>query len=472
MTATAEPAIKSYFFGKGYRDLRDTIVESWQRNQSSAQEHFDAARKSLGADEKPMALIWGSAGVSVVVFGTTLFVIASAVHIIVLAAFFLAIYLGFSVVYLAERSYLVWKGFFSVCPECHSKRPLPEYFCSRCGEVHRRLVPSDYGILHHTCRCGEVLPATFFLQRGKLQSRCPDCEALLERAHTETRKAFIPVVGGPAVGKSAFLFAATRGFVERVAPSAGLTAEFLDAGTESDFHRIWQQADLGGVPDKTVASLPRAYNLRLSRPGATPRLLYFYDPAGEAFDGVEGLILHKYQDYFSGMIFLIDPFSLLAVREEYAELLQAAATAIKPSALPAEDALSRVLINLEQNFELGKTARIPAPLAVVVSKADAFDLARTLGETAVDAGLRKAPAGANRHDVHHRLVRDQLLRWGEAGLVDQCEARFTKVRYFACSALGRILDGSGRAFVPWGVLEPLLWVLAESGLRLKTSAAS
>jgi hypothetical protein len=472
MTATPEPAIKSYFFGKGYRDLRATIVESWRRNLTSAQEHFSAARKSLSADEKPMALIWGTAGVSVVIFGTAFFAAASAVHVTVLAAFFLAIYLGFSLVYLAERGYLAWKGFFSVCPACHSKRPLPEYFCGRCGEVHRRLIPSDYGILHHTCRCGERLPATFFLQRGKLQSRCPECQALLARDHTETRKTFIPVVGGPAVGKSAFLFAATRGLVERAAPAAGLTPQFLDAAVEGDFRRIWQGADLGTAPDKTQAKLPRAYNLRLSRPGATPRLLYFYDPAGEAFDATDELILHKYQDYFSGMIFLVDPFSLPAVRDDYADALKTAAAAIKPSALPAEDALSRVLINLEQNFGLAKTARVPAPLAVVVSKADAFDLPETLGEEAVAPRLRTAPPGTDRRDLRHHLVREQLLRWGEAGLVDQFERRFAKVRYFACSALGRLPDGSGRAFVPWGVLEPLLWVLGEADAGLGISAAA
>lgn len=461
MTAVPEPALKSYFFGKGYRDLRDTIAESWQRNLDSARAHFAEAGRSMSADAKPMALIWGAAGISVVVFGTVLFVTASAVHITVLATVFLAIYLGFSVVYLAERAYLAWKGFFSVCPECHSKRPLPEYFCGRCGEVHRQLIPSSYGILHHTCCCGERLPATFFLQRGKLQSRCPECQALLEREHTETRKTFIPVVGGPAVGKSTFLFAATRGLVEDLAPAAGLTPRFVDARTESDFRRVWERSDRGGVPDKTAGDLPRAYNLELLRSGGTPRLLYLYDPAGEAFDDAESLILHKYQDYLSGMIFLIDPFSLPEVREEYADDLKAAGAEIKPSRLPPEDALSRVLINLEQNFELGRTERIPACLAVVVSKADAFDLADSLGEPAAETHLPGASAGDCR-SLQHRLVRDQLLRWGEAGLVDQCESRFKKVRFFACSALGRAPDESQRAFTPWGVLEPLLWVLQEA----------
>lgn len=43
-----DPAIRSYFSGKGYRDLWATIAESWQRNLDSAEEFFD---KAPGGDD-------------------------------------------------------------------------------------------------------------------------------------------------------------------------------------------------------------------------------------------------------------------------------------------------------------------------------------------------------------------------------------------------------------------------------------
>jgi hypothetical protein len=134
-TTPPEPAIKSYFFDKGYRDLRDTIVESWNRNLASSREHFDKASRLFPGEQadKAQAIVWATAGISVVVFGTAVFLIASAVHITVLFAFFLLIYIGFSLVYLTERAYLVCKRFFTVCPECHAKSRLPEHFCPRCG---------------------------------------------------------------------------------------------------------------------------------------------------------------------------------------------------------------------------------------------------------------------------------------------------------------------------------------------------
>jgi hypothetical protein len=462
MSTASEPAIKSYFFGKGYTDLGATIADSWRRNLASAGEHFSKASRHFGADEKSQALIYGTAAISVVLFGTAVFLLASAVHVVVLLTFFLLIYVGFTVVYLAERGYLGCRRFFAVCPECHSKNPLPEYYCPQCGEIHRRLIPSSYGILFHVCRCGTKLPATFFMKRGELTSRCPDCEQVLDRLHLESRKAFVPIVGGPAVGKSAYLFAAVQQLIDQQAPRLGFMPSFLEAGTASEFERVQQGLAQGRPPAKTLATLPRALNLKLERSNGSPWLLYFYNPAGEAFAETEGLLLHKYQEYLSGIIFLIDPFSIPAVVAEYRDRLPAVESALAPSRLPIEDALSRILISLEQHFGLAKTACVKVPTAIVVNKLDAFDLEQRIGEPAVSARIKSSTGSANEVQVRDQLVRQQLIAWDQGDFVQQLENRFTRVRYFTCSSLGRMPDKSGRSFSPLRVLEPLMWIL-ESG---------
>jgi hypothetical protein len=190
------PAIRGYFFGKAFRDLRQTIQSSWRRNHGSAQTHFHRGRSHYARKEmaeKALGLLFGTAGVSVMVFGTVVFLAASAVHVLVLLSLLAVVYTAFTVVYLAERGFLLLKRFFAVCPGCHTRAPLPEYFCPGCGAVHSRLIPSSYGILHHTCRCGRKLPATFFLGRGALSSRCanPRCAQAQEQPHTESRKLFV-----------------------------------------------------------------------------------------------------------------------------------------------------------------------------------------------------------------------------------------------------------------------------------------
>ncbi len=470
MSTIQDPAIRSYFFGKGYADLRTVIADTWRRNLASAKQELTAMRSLWPRSwtGKGLALVRGAAAASVLVFGTAFFLIASVLHVAILLTFFLLVYLGFTLVYLTERAYLTWKGFFPVCPDCHSKNPLAEYFCPNpgCGAVHRRLIPSSYGILYRTCKCGQKLPATFFLQRGHLPAACPDCKRMLGDL-IEIRKVFVPIFGGPAVGKSSFLLAVLRELAEHWAPSRGFAVRFPDSGVDSEIHRAWQNLAKGLPPAKTVTNLPRALNVQVGRSGQEGRLLYLYDPAGEAFGETEGLQLHKYQDYLSGLVFLIDPFSIPEVREIYADRLPRVEKALKPSQLPAEDAFARILIGMEEHFGLEKGARIKKPVAVVINKIDAFGLEQRIGEPAVQARLRSSPTPADPAAVRNHVVREQLVRWGLTDLVHQLETRCPQVGYFACTSLGRMPDGAVQPLEGRGVLEPLLWILETSDSMFK-----
>ncbi len=464
---STSPAIRSYFFGKGFRDLWQTIHSSWWRNHESAQTHFSRGRSHYGSDElgeKALGILFGTAGVSVMVFGTVVFLAASIIHALILVALLAVIYTAFTVVYLAERGYLLVKRFFTVCPSCHTTAPLPEYFCPGCGAVHGRLIPSSYGILHHTCRCGRKLPATFFLGRGALSSRCPNpqCAEALEQSHTESRKLFVPVTGAKSVGKSAFLYTALQELVEHRADELGLSHSFVEAATEREFERTCSQLARGRRPDVTMDALPRALTLRLERAGQSPRLLYLYDPAGEAFASTEGTGLHRYQEYLSGLVFLVDPFAIPAAAAEYRPQLAAHTDALRPSTVPIEDTFARIVIGMEEFFGLKKGERIRVPVAVVLGKADAFDLEERVGERAVDARTAAAPAGTSRAAARDALIRDQLRAWGEGAFVQQVETRCAKVRYFTCSSLGRMPDSTGRAFQGRGMLDPLLWIIGEA----------
>ncbi|HLM67480.1 MAG TPA: hypothetical protein VK358_08135, partial [Longimicrobium sp.] len=447
MSTAPEPAIRSYFFGKGFRDLRQTIESSWWRNHECAQTHFGRGRLHYSSEElteKAMGILFGTAGVLVMVFGTVVFLAASAVHVLVLVSLLAVIYTAFTVVYLAERGYLLVKRFFTVCPSCHTTAPLPEYFCPGCRAVHRRLIPSSYGILHHTCECGHKLPSTFFLGRGALSSRCPnaECAQALEQSHTESRKLFVPVTGAKSVGKSAFLHTALQELVEHRAGELGLSPSFVEAATEREFEHTRGQFARGRRPDVTMDALPRALTLQLERTGQSPRLLYLYDPAGEAFASTEGAGLHRYQEYLSGLVFLVDPFGIPAVADEYRAQLAAHKDALRPSTVPVEDTFARILIGMEEFFGLKKGERIRVPVAVVLSKADAFDLEDRIGERAVDARTATAPAGTSRVAVRDALIRDQLRAWGEGAFVQQVEMRCAKVRFFTCSSLGRMPDST------------------------------
>jgi len=464
ISATKDPAFRSYFFGKGYRDLLATIAESWQRNLDSAKEFFDKAPGSDDPEEIYRSCLWIAAGVSTLIFGTVLFVAASALHVVLLCMVFLLVYVGFTGLWLLERSYLAIRSFFMACPHCHARTTIPEYFCDGCGAIHARLLPNSYGIASHICQCGKELPATFFLDRGRLQARCPQCHENIAREHVESRRIFVPIMGGPSAGKSAFLFGAVRQLVDHEAGSLGFRAEFFDKRSEGAYRGVVGLLESGRPPDKTRDPIPRAFNLALHKNGRLAFLLYLYDPAGEAYQDADKLAAHGFHDYLSGMILVVDPFAILAVRSRYEGELKRECSSLKPSDLPIEDAVDRLLLTLEADFGLSKRGRVKQPLAIVLNKVDAFDLNDFIGEAAVDRALAAWTGSQppDRDAVRNMVLREQLVDWGEQAFVSRIEGRFGNVRYFSCSALGRMPDGSRTEFTAREVLPPLLWIFGQA----------
>jgi len=112
--SNVQPAIKSYFFGKGYRDLGNTIRDSWLMNLDSARNYWE---KTVEFWHKGDFFMLGSvamafAALSVVVFGTAWFLVLSAVHILILTIFFSLIYISFSFFWLTERIYMFFSRHF------------------------------------------------------------------------------------------------------------------------------------------------------------------------------------------------------------------------------------------------------------------------------------------------------------------------------------------------------------------------
>jgi len=71
-TPPRPPAVKSYFFGKGYTDLWATIADAWQRNLETASDYRHKGNSWLEEEHlgKILAAFCYGAALSVVVFGS------------------------------------------------------------------------------------------------------------------------------------------------------------------------------------------------------------------------------------------------------------------------------------------------------------------------------------------------------------------------------------------------------------------
>ena len=429
-----EPAIKSYLYGKGLNDLYKIISDTWALNFKLIGFFLN---EICFKTELVLSLIYIGSAISIFLFGSIFSIIISILHFLILGSFFIILSIMFSVVLFIEKIYLHIHRYFAACPYCHTKSLLPEYLCNNCGAIHAHLIPNEYGVFYHTCQCGNKLPSTFFLNRGNLQARCVSCHQFLDRTHIESKRLFIPILGGPSVGKTSFMFSSVHQIVEVTAKKLGYETEFIDKNTEMKYNKTVQNMKDGHLPDKTVENIPKAFNLALKKGKHTDLLLYIYDPAGEAYNKTDYISLQKYNEYGSGMIFIIDPFSFNAVKNKYTSDL--AKTGVSPSKLSANDALSRVLSALEESFGLSKTAKYKKPFAVVINKIDALDKNEIIFQN-------------NNEEESHIQIKKQLEEWNEFALIQQLEARFSNFKFFKVSSLENLNNDANN------LTESILWI--------------
>ena len=460
-----DPTIQSYFLGRGFRHITKAFFASCSDNMLSAENFFNRSPQGNQAIDWMLWAFWSGAGLSAIITGFLLTSAATVLHLLLLIVLTVLNLLLLTVVVVLESVYLGWRNFFVACPHCYARSSIPEYICDKCGLVHKKLVPNIYGILAHECRCGNSLPATFFCNRGRLEAQCGSCHQRLSRAHIESRKIFIPILGGPSVGKSAFLYGLASQLLEPAAARAlGYEVDFLDQRTRKSYSKAIEAAKAGQPPTKTQDELPRALNLELRKNGRLKFILYFYDPAGEVYQEIDKLVAHRFYRYLSGLILIIDPFSLPEVKMQYSSLLKKHGHSIRPSNFPVDDLIDRLIVVLEQEMNLRRNSSIDKPIAIVLNKIDAFDLDKIIGSDALKRCMEK-PRGSTApadHDLSKsNMLREQLEKWGQKVLVRRLHSRFSKIRYFSCSALQHLKSAEVTDRSPHSLFRCLIWIINQ-----------
>lgn len=467
----SQPARKSYFFGQGYRDIGTAIQSSWKKNAQTAIKYYNKYREKGLMSFKGVYNLF--CALSVVSFGTVFFACISAVMLLVISLFFLLVYIGFSAVWLFDRLYLMEKKIFTACNECKSKILIPTYLCPNCGAQHTNLTPGMYGILRRTCQCGYKLPTTFLNGRRKLQGICPHCLAEGKTTYLndrETRPLCVPVVGGRSVGKTAYITAFSKRFVEFVAPQKGLEIEFYNGAKEQIYTEIQEDFAHGSTrmtarPQDITQSSSVSFSFFVKNKALRPeRLMHIYDIAGEVFtDNNENEVQRQYE-YCQGIIFMIDPFAIPAVRARYEEEL----SPVDRAGIGKADinGIINVFLNkLREVTGLSDRKMSKVPLAVVIGKVDSAHLSDLFSQEEVERLQMQNPQlNLSKYDAMDYLCRKFLRENEMAGVVNAIEMKFQRNRFFAVSAIGHSRDAG--PYNPKGVMEPMEWICQQADKKL------
>jgi len=474
-----QPAKKSYFFEKGYIDLRNTIKGAWKRNIDSIR-HYKSNIGSLKrtitkADIlvifKGIVNIMGM--ISVLLFGSIITLVISLINIAVLLSFMFLVYIGFTFIWVVDRIYLFRNNIFTACHECKEKMLIPTYICPKCAARHSKLTPGVYGILRRTCNCGKKLPTSFFFNvsghyRRDLSAICPYCKHDLR--DRETVPICIPIVGGRSVGKTAFITAFSHDFIKKVAPAKGWEIDSYNPTKDAIYKEIVQDYDTGSTrmtdrPQDINKPSSVSFSFFVKGPEFNPeRLVHVYDIAGEVFTDNSENEMQKQYEYCHGIVFVVDPFSIPSIRYKY------------ESELAPEDiaGIGKADINGVVNSFLNKLREVTGltdykmskvPIAIVVNKIDSAGLFTEIGQGAIKALMVSDPVKYNNaQDVQDYLCRKFLEDNGMEAFLNNVNIKFKNNRFFACSAIGHPRDKG--AYQPQGIMQPMEWLFRNADSKM------
>lgn len=477
MAKAPQPAKKSYFFGKGYRDLWNTIKGAWSRNIDSVKHYksnISAAPGSGGEIAVTFKIIINIMGMlSVLVFGSIITLVITLLNIAILLTFMLCVYIGFTLVWTIDRIYLLRKRIFTACHECKEKMLIPTYICPKCGEKHTLLTPGVHGILKRTCLCGEKLPTAFFCKvKGKHRrdytAICSICgHTLTDR---ETVPICIPIVGGRSVGKTAFITAFSRDFIETVAPSKGWSIVSYNAAKDDIYKEIVQDYITGRTrmtdrPQDVNRASSVSFSFFIKGPEFNPeRLVHVYDIAGEVFTDNSENEMQKQYEYCQGIVLIIDPFAIPNVRYRCEHELSPEDIAGIGTA-DINGIVNSFLNKLREVTGLTDHKMSSVPLAVVISKIDSAELSTELGKGAIKALMATDPVKhTNEQDVQDYLCRKFLKDNGMEAFLNNVNLKFKNNRFFACSAIGHTRDMG--AYQPKGIMQPMEWLFRSADPKM------
>jgi hypothetical protein len=439
-----EPAFQLYVLGQLKADLSTALETAWKEMLNFRAQCVQFADRYNKGWTTPLA--WGvfAGGYLAPLIGAALGLIIAAPILVIAGLLIAGAWLLVGVLRFAEAIRSRLRRTAYECPQDHERFPLPVYVCPSCGSEHHELVPGRWGIFRRECSCEAVaLPTTVIGGRQRVPQRCPSGHPMSGLiGFAETLR--VALVAGPGAGKTTYLAAAMFEF-EAMSAEKRLAVNVLEESSGA-YADVVGRLRSGRLPEKTQISGNPALVTEVQGDDRS-RVLYAYDVAGESYQSSDQVRELRFLDVPSGLVLLVDPFSIRRVAEQHAAELDRARDAIGPSPEEPIRVLERTVAAL---IEGGANPK-DVPVSVVIGKADALG---------IDAEIEGLSASAG-----EAAPRAWLDANGAGNFTRAVEQEFKHVKWFACSALGRIPDPANHApFEPEGATAPLLWLLSRRGV--------
>ncbi|HEX6521624.1 MAG TPA: SAV_2336 N-terminal domain-related protein [Streptosporangiaceae bacterium] len=299
---------------------------------------------------------------------------------------------------------------------------------------------------------------------------CPRCHSRLPATFRSVEGRMIALAGPSLAGKTAFMTVLIHELRHRAGDRLSASTIGADAWTHERFVRDYEsrlyRRSLLFDRTTTVGQdniQPLVFRFTMDqRTGLWRRpkelLLSFTDGAGEDLINAGKVdLMTRYLGAADGVITLIDPLQLPAVREELP-------AGMLPPLLPPDQiwAFERITGLL---LECSDGPVIDKPVAIVLTKLDAlWDLLPE--DSVLRASARVSPVfDASDSAAIQEQITGLLVRWGIGRLTEIASQSYSRSRFFAVSSLGAPPTQSNQVapqgIQPYRVTDPFIWLLNQ-----------
>ncbi len=434
-------ALPSYYSEPIFDDIRDAAASASARMLATLADGKSQAQRWFTSDVPLIGLVtWLGIWLGLLaggVVGVVLSVLILAIHLLATAVLTLAADVAGAVMRGFDLVSLVVRNVSMVCPSCSENvRPRPVYVC-RCGRLHRDIRPGRYGVRRRICRCGLRLPTSLGACALRLEAMCPVCRLALPPKFGVTTEILFPFLGQVNAGKTQLMYAVVSALIEIVEQHGGVIEPVGD--TEDRLKLIKDDLALRGSPSKTIRNVPRAYMFRLVI-GASERLLYLFDAAGELYNDSDRIEDLRYLDKARTFVFVLNPMSSDRI---WAQLTPAQQADFRSQR--SEDSENATYDHVLEQMKRLNVRRKNCRLAIVVSKRDLVSQISFAG-------------GAGMPSARELVWGDDLLGMGNAAR--DADESFGRVDYFLTSATSADENFDN------GIAELVRWLMRSENVRL------
>jgi GTPase SAR1 family protein len=305
---------------------------------------------------------------------------------------------------------------------------------------------------------------------------CPVCHNELPHSVGEVEDCSIALIGAKDAGKSIYIGALIHEINQRIGLNLNASLVALNEQTlqryRQDFYTpLYQDKHVIATTISATAEMkhPLMYRFSIKTKGKFGQQkqrvvsLVFFDTAGEDLKDIDVMRREiKYISNSSGIIFLLDPLQIPAVRDQLP-----AGTVIPDIYTQPDDIVMRVIKLIREDRQIPETKPIDIPVSLAFSKIDAL---RTI--LAPDSKLNAASVhGSGFNVADHEMVHNEMgayiQSWIGSNLTTTMDHNFNQYGFFGCSALGSSPTSDGNltdSVSSYRIEDPFLWLLWKNGL--------